>query len=186
MWDSRIFTTPNHVQMVTLGVNFLFTPYYFSNKPPHKWKLIKHNTNANADTEKVEEKLLYREMWLLVRGVHESVWIEFVPNLQLTQWHRVSSEKTRRQQQKPTGQVGLDLFDRQSDRLKLTKMLPKVPFGGGLYFSQDLCWIYAKLTRFEEKNIKSLPNLCKTHKIWAKKNQIVAGFEQKPSKFHRI
>ena len=148
MWDSRIFTTPNHVQVVTLGVNFLFTPYYFSNKPPHEWKLIKHNTNANADIEKVEEKLLYREMWLLVRGVHESVWIEFVPNLQLTQWHQVSSEKTRHQLQKPTSQVGSDLFDRRSDRLKPTKMLPKVPFGRGLYFSQDLCWICAKLTRF--------------------------------------
>ena len=30
MWDSRILTTSNHVQVVTLEVNFLFTSYYFS------------------------------------------------------------------------------------------------------------------------------------------------------------
>ena len=40
---------------------FLFIPYYFSNNPPHEWKLLKHNANDDADTEKVEEKLLYRE-----------------------------------------------------------------------------------------------------------------------------
>ena len=32
MWDSSILTTPNHVQVVILRVNFLFTPYYFSIK----------------------------------------------------------------------------------------------------------------------------------------------------------
>ena len=47
--------------MDILGVNFLFTPYYFSNNPSHEWKLIKHNANENADTERVEEKLKYQE-----------------------------------------------------------------------------------------------------------------------------
>ena len=40
--------------------------HYFSNNLSHKWKLTKHNANENANTERVEEKLLYLERWLLV------------------------------------------------------------------------------------------------------------------------
>ena len=47
--------------MNKLNVDFLFTQYYFSNNPPHEWKLIKYNANDDADTEIVEEKLLYWE-----------------------------------------------------------------------------------------------------------------------------
>ena len=52
-------------------------------------------------------------------------------------------------------------------------------FDGDLYFSPDLRRICAKITRSKQKNIKSSPDFCKTHEIWAKIHQIVAGIFKK-------
>ena len=146
-----------------------------------------------------------------VRGVHGSVWVGFVPNPQLTQWHLVFNEKTRHRSQKPIGQVRSDrigLIDGRIERRCFRRFL----LGDDLYFSSDLRWICAKLTRSEKKIIKLSSNLCqtheiwakkiksldlcKTHEIWAKKHEIVtglskthwsfAGFEQNPTYFHWI
>ena len=121
-----------------------------------------------------------------IRGVHGSVRVGFVPNPELTRRHRVSGNKIRRRPQTPTGQVRSVLFDRRSDRLKSTMMLPKIPFWRRLYFSPDLRWICAKITRSKQKNIKLSPDFCKSHEIWAKVHQIVVGFEQIRSEFRRI
>ena len=52
-------------------------------------------------------------------------------------------------------------------------------FDGDLYFSLDLRRICAKITRSKQKNIKSSPDFCKTHEIWAKIHQIVAEIFKK-------
>ena len=51
MLNLRILATLISCSSGHLGVNFLFTPYYFSNSHPNEWKLIKHNANDDADTE---------------------------------------------------------------------------------------------------------------------------------------
>ena len=113
------------------------------------------------------------------RGVHGSVQVGFVPNPKPTRWHRVSSKKTCYQPQTPTGQVGSMLFHRRLNRLKPTMMLPEIPFDGDLYFSPNLHRICAKITRSKQKNIKSSPDFCKTHEIWAKIHQIITGIFKK-------
>ena len=91
-------------------------------------------------------------------------------------------------------QVRLDRIGLISGRIEW-RCFRRFLLGGDLYFSSDLCWICAKLTRSEKKKIKS-SDLCKTHEIWAKKHQIVTGlskthwsfvgFEQNPTYFHWI
>ena len=88
-------------------------------------------------------------------------------------------KKTCRWPQTPTGQVRLELLHRRLNRLKPTMMLLEIPFDGDLYFSPDLHRICAKITRSKQKNIKSSPDFCKTHEIWAKIHQIVTGIFKK-------
>ena len=58
-------------------------------------------------------------------------------------------------------------------------------FDGDLYFSLDLRRICAKITRSKQKNIKSSPDFCKTHDIWAKIHQIVARICKNPVDLHQ-
>ena len=49
-----------HYESISYSVHTIFPTI-----PSHEEKLIKHNANDDVDTERVEEKLLYQERWLL-------------------------------------------------------------------------------------------------------------------------
>ena len=85
--------------------------------------------------------------------------IGFVPNPQLTRWHRVSANKTYRHPLKPISQVESDSVSQRLSWLKLANMLLEVPFGSDLYFSLGVRQICTKSTRSEQKNTESSPDV---------------------------